>query len=76
MATENQIQEQTRGSSARSGSEGALVRIGASTVGCAAFGGAIGSLFGPSGVGIGAAVGGVVGLAASATDAIKSKDDT
>lgn len=55
--------------------EGVLVRIGASTAGCAAVGGAIGSFFGPGGSGVGATVGGVIGLAASVTDTIRSSNE-
>jgi hypothetical protein len=55
--------------------EGGIVRIGASTSGMAVVGGAVGSFFGPVGSGIGAVVGGAIGLAASASEVMNSTKD-
>jgi hypothetical protein len=62
--------------SSGSGAEGALVRVGASTTGCAVVGAAIaGMIVGPAGSIVGAIVGGSIGLAASVTDTIRSSKE-
>jgi len=53
--------------------EGALVRIGTSTAGGAAFGSAVGALLGIAGSGVGATIGGTIGFIASVADTVRTK---
>jgi hypothetical protein len=53
--------------------DGALVRIGTSTAGGVAVGGAVGALLGIAGSGVGATIGGAIGFIASVADTVRTK---
>jgi hypothetical protein len=66
------VENDGTGVPSRTALDATLVRIAASATGCATIGAALGSIFGPREVEIGAALGGFVGLIASLIDSVKS----